>query len=417
MLVAACAVESPSAPDSELATTTQDLGVSGITREHVTGDVYHYGFVLRVGDGPNALLHLHRVVRERAPWQPRATTGAIMMMHGDFATFSSNFVPSAGGIAPWLAARNIDVWGLDRRFTQAPDGDDADVSDFDAMGITQELDDIGTALGFARATRLVTDHSTDRLNLVGFSRGGELAYFYASREATRPAALRHVKGIVPLDVYVSVSPADEDLRQFFCTSAFFEYQDLAAGVVDSPNSFQIEVGQLAQSDPDGQTPFQGFFPGFTNREVMLTFMGQTYQLFSPSPLYHLLGPILDGDMATGLRFSAEAVANNWLATAPPHSSLREAADTDALTCGDSPPVELPLSRIHVPLLLIAAAGGYGEHALYSTTQVGSTDVSTMLVRQLPVGREAEDFGHGDLLYAPAAAGLAWQPLLSWLRAH
>ena len=417
VLVAACAVEPSSVPDSELATVTQQLGVSDVTREHVTGDVYHYGFVLRVGDGPNALLHLHRVVRERAPWQPRATTGAIMMMHGDFATFSSNFLPSASGVAPWLAARGIDVWGLDRRFTQAPDGDDADVSDFDAMGITQELDDIATALGFARATRLVTDHSTDRLNLVGFSRGGELAYFYASREATKPAALRHVKGIVPLDVYVSLSPADEDLRQNFCISAYYEYLDLDAGVVDSPNSFQIEVGQLAQSDPDGQTPFQGFFPGFTNRQVMLAFMGQTYQFFTPSPDYHLLGPILDGDMPTGLRFTSEEVANTWLATSPYHSSLREAADTDALTCGDSPPVELPLSRIHVPLLLIAAAGGYGEHALYSTTQVGSSDVSTLLIRQLPAAQEAEDFGHGDLLYAPAAASLAWQPLLSWLRAH
>jgi len=128
--------------------------------------------------------------------------------------------------------------------------------------------------------------------------------------------------------------------------------------------------------------------------------------------------VLAGDAVTGLRESAERAVGEWLASAPPHQSLRESADTDALTCGDAPlPADVPLSRIEVPLLLIAAAGGYGEHALYSTTQVSSTDVTTLVIRQLPVEREAEDFGHADLLFSPDAPGLAWQPLLTWLRAH
>ena len=71
----------------------------------------------------------------------------------------------------------------------------------------------------------------------------------------------------------------------------------------------------------------------------------------------------------------------------------------------------------MPLLLVAAAGGYGERALYSTTQVSSTDVTTHVIRLLPVEQEAEDFGHADLLYAANAPELAWQPLLSWLNHH
>jgi len=416
VLVAACATEPQFAQEADVATTAQALGVTSVTREHVAGDVYHYGFVLRVGDGPNAQLHVHRVVRERAPWVPRHTTGAVMMMHGDFATFSTNFVPGPSGIAPWLAERSIDVWGVDRRWTQAT-ATAPDVSDFDAMGITQELDDIAAVLTFARGVRVVTDASADRLTLVGFSRGGELAYFYASREATLPAAQRHVKAIVPLDVYVSLAPADEDLRQFFCTSAEFEYEALAAGFVDSPNDLQITVGRLALTAPGDQTPFQRSFPGRTNRDVMLAFVGQTYRLFPASPLYHLIAPVLDSGVPIGLRTSPERVVETWLANAPPTQSMRESADTDALTCGDAPPIDVPLSRIRVPLLLIAAAGGYGEHALYSTTQVGSTDVTTLVIRQLPVDREAEDFGHADLLFSPDAPALAWQPLLSWLRAH
>jgi hypothetical protein len=408
-------------PDVALATTAEELGGVEVTREPITGDVFHYSFTLRVGDGPNAKVRVHRVVRERAPWLPRHTSAAVMMLHGDFATFLTSFAPvlgdppsSATGLATWLAERDIDVWGTDRRWTLAP-ATGADLSDFDAMSLDQELGDIGTALGFARGVRLVTDASTDRMTLIGFSRGGELAYFYASREAARPAALRHVKGLVPLDVYVSLSPADEELRQNFCAFAAGEYDALAAGVVDTPNDFQIAVGQFALAAPDDPSPLN---PARTSRDVMRRFVGLTFNFFPASPLYHLIAPVRAGNEVTSLRLSPETVVASWLAGSPLHQSVRESADTDALTCGDAPlPLDVPLSRIRVPLLLIAAAGGYGEHAVFSTTQVGSTDVTAMVIRQLPPEREAEDFGHADLLFAPDAVQLAWQPLLAWLGRH
>ncbi|MEO8699607.1 MAG: hypothetical protein ABI867_06165 [Kofleriaceae bacterium] len=409
-LVAGCVSESE--PDAlQLAESAQDLSVTSVAREHVAGDVYHYSYVVRVGSAPNAQLHIDRVVRERAPWIPRRSTGAVMMLHGDFATFTTNFLPAGGGIAGWLAARDIDVWGTDRRWTQAEA--EGDLSDFGAMGVVQELDDIGAALGFARAIRVVTDASTDRLTLIGFSRGGALAYFYASREATRP--IRHVKGLVPLDVYVSLAPADEEFRLYICDLAQQERDALAAGNVDVPNSFQIETGQGVLDDPNGPSPY-----GLSNRDLMLWLAAQTWDgFFRPSPFYHLVGPTLGDDgLPTGLRFTSETVVAQWLADSPPHQAMRESLDTDALTCGDGVlPADVPLSRIRVPLLLVAAAGGYGERAIYSTTQVSSTDATTLVVRQLPVAQEQEDFGHGDLLYSPQAPALAWQPLLAWLRGH
>ncbi|MEJ7602022.1 MAG: hypothetical protein WKG01_29265 [Kofleriaceae bacterium] len=411
----ACVSESPSEPTSELEVTavSQGLSVSDVTRVQIAGDVYHYGFVVRVGDGPNAVLHLHRVVREKAPWIPRKSTGAILLMHGDFANFDTNFAPSSDGLAPWLAEHDVDVWGIDRRFTQAPE--DGDLSDFDAMGIDQELEDIQTALAFARGIRLVTDRSTDRITLSGFSRGGALAYFYAAREATRPVLQRHIKGLVPLDVYASLGPADEDIRQWFCQTAADEYSYLAAGWVEVSNAFQFLVGQWALDDPEAENPW---FAPLTNRETMLMLVGTTFQFFPASPNYHLNGAVFDGDKPVGLRSASETVIATWLANAPAYASMRESADTDQLTCGTGPlPADLPLSRIQVPLFLIAAAGGYGERAIFSTTQVSSTDVSTLVVRQLPVERELEDFGHADLLFSPDAEALAWQPLLAWLRAH
>lgn len=387
------------------------------TREHVAGDVYHYTYAVRVGSTANATIGVHRVVRERAPWKPRKSPHAIMFTHGDFASFTTNFALDGGGLAPWLAARDVDVWGFDRRWARVA-RDAADLSDFDGMDLAQSVSDLGIALTFARASRLVGEGSAERLTLSGFSRGGELAYFYAAREATRPPGLRHVKALAPIDVYVSLAPEDEEQRQLFCASASFEYADLAAGFADSPNGFQIRTGQLAASAPDDPSPF-AFFPGFSNREVLLFFVGQTYVFFNPQPAYHLLAPQLDGDgNAVALRETAEARAADWLARAPFHQALREAADTDALTCGETPlAADYRLDRITVPLYLMGAAGGYGERAVFSTTQVGSTDVTVHIVQERPDAEIAEDYGHGDLLYAPGAAALAWTPFLAWLRQH
>src|SRR5262249_50023411 len=157
------------------AAAAASVSVTSVTRERVAGDVFHYSFIVRLGAEPNAQIAIHRVVRERAPWLPRPTAGAVMMLHGDFSTFATNFAPTLGspasaapGLAPFLAGRNIDVWGFDRRWTQAP-AEGADLSDFGGMTVAQEIGDTRTALAFARAVRLVTSASIDRLVLVGFS--------------------------------------------------------------------------------------------------------------------------------------------------------------------------------------------------------------------------------------------------------
>lgn len=418
--LAACVAEPD--VDVEVDTAAQELGSVEITRDHLAGDVYHYQFVVPVGTTPNAAIAIHRVVRERAPWVPRRANHPIMLLHGDFATFTSNFAPSLAaspsdttGIATWLAQHDVDVWGVDRRWTRTPA--DGDLSDYDAMSLGQELDDIGTALAFARGVRLATYGSTAKVTLAGFSRGGELAYFYTAREATRPAALRHVGGLVPLDVYVSLAPEDEDFRQFFCATAAWEYDQLAQGNVDSPNDFFALIGELALDAPDDPSDFAD---ERTNRQYALALAGRTYLFFPASPFYHLAGPVLPAEPGPplGLRFTSEARVFHWFASAQPHASMRESADTDAMTCGDAPlPIDVSLANIHVPVFLLGAAGGYGDHAVFSTTQVGSSDVTTHVVRQLPPEQEAEDFGHGDLLYAADAPSLAWQPLLDWLNAH
>lgn len=376
-------------------TTDEPLETLTVSASH-TG-IVHQAFDVPV-DGGHVVVH--RVVRGHS----RPET-AIVLMHGDFANFSSNF----SAMATWLAERGIDVWGIDRRWTQEPRFD-PDLSGFDAMGLEQELDDIEAALAFVRDRR----QSGARVALAGFSRGGQLAYFYASREAKRPRNQRHVKGLVSLDVYASLAAEDADLRQWYCDTAAGEYADLAAGNVDVYNVFQLTVGLHYLADPTAPSPWDDTM---TTRAMMLWLVGQTYQFFPATENYHLNGPTLDATgTPTGLGFSSETAVATWLATGSWHQALRESADTDQVLC-DPTAFDVPLSRIRIPVLSIAAAGGYGARAAHSVSQTSSADRTSILIRTLPVAREAEDYGHADILFATDAPTRAWQPLLWWLRAH
>jgi hypothetical protein len=409
-VLAGCAAE----PEPELGELDQSIALA-FTREHVNADIYHYTATVPVGSQPNAALRIHRIVREVAPFVPRRTPHAAMLLAGDFATFITNFAPTLGdpaspapGLAPYLAARDIDIWGVERRWTlPAPDGD---ISDLGTMTVAQELEDLRLALGLARIARL----SDERLALVGFSHGGQLAYLYASVEAARPAWQRHVDAIVPLDWYGGFGPDQADLRAAACDFATWAYDQVAAGVIDSPNDFPITLGQLAASAPDAPSPFN---PARTNRQVMLRYAGQTYVFGAPLPTYHFAAPILGANgLPSGLSATPEAAVSAWFAGSPLHESLVESADFDAQLCGDgTTPIDAPLSRIRVPVFYIGAAGGIGDAGLAATTQVSSSDVTTLVVSV--TDNVLTDYGHGDLLYADDAPVRVWQPLASWLAQH
>ncbi|MDI1446002.1 hypothetical protein [Polyangium sp. 6x1] len=425
-----CTMETAPADDSEVLQATAEASaalsatlVGAVERQQVVGDVYHYSFLLKVGDTPNARIRVHRVVREDSPHVAHPTSQAILLMHGDFATFTTNFTPSLisaaakpdRDLAVYLAKRGIDVWGVDRRWTTAP-AEGTDFSDFAGMGVAQAVSDTGLALSFARTLRTLTGGGQDRLFLGGFSSGAQLTYLYAAEESQKPLAQRQVKGIVPIDIYGKLSPADESLRLYACANAADEYDWVAQGFVDSDNSsFAQPLGALAASDPWGASPI---FQGYTNRDAMLGFVSATFLLYEPKPQYHLVAGMYKNGFPTALRYSSEALVSDWLAHSPPHESLVETADRDAMWCGTGTlPLADHLANISVPLFYLGAAGGFGDHGLYTTTLVASTDVTTHVVRRLPASREVEDFGHADLLYAEDAPALAWAPLTQWLLAH
>jgi hypothetical protein len=412
-------VAGESGPAPTETSTTQAVSTVSFRREHVVADIYHYEARIPVGTSPNAALRVHRVVRELGPYVPRPTSHAAMLLHGDFSTFITNFAPTLGdpaspasGLAPYLAAHDIDVWGLDRRWTLP--GETGDISDFGTMGLSQDLDDLRATFALVRALR-ATSGSGGPFALVGFSHGAEIAYAYTATEAALPRAQRHVDALVALDFFGAYGADQADLRAASCANAAAEYGYVAAGVTDGPNDLQIVAGAAAAADPSGPSQLVA---GFTNEQLMLSIVGQTYAYAPITPLYHLLSPVLDSDgNPTSLRLTSDPASDAWLANSPPHEAMLEAADLDAQLCGDAPPVTASIAQIRVPLLYIGAAGGVGAAGLDATALVGSPDVTVLIWQLFGADQIAADVGHADLLYAPDARAAAWQPLVDWIDHH
>jgi len=305
------------------------------------------------------------------------------------------------------------VWGLDQRWALTPS--DGDLSDFGSLSFEQEVGDVARSLGIARGVRAITGGGPGPLHLLGFSRGGFLAYAAAAADAALPARERQVRSLIPLDIWAEIPPEDEAARALTCDSAASERDALSQGLTDVDNTFFIVLGQLAAASPDGPSPL---FEGDTNRGALLFTAAQTYMFFPPTQYYHLAAAEIVDAVPIALSESREDVIASWFAHATPHQSMRESADTDGIWCADgSGPPAPDLARIEVPLFYLGAAGGYGDHGIYSTTRVGSSDVTTLVIRRQPPERSAEDVGHADLLFATDAPSLAWRPLARWLREH
>jgi hypothetical protein len=391
-------------------------------RRPLTGDIVEYSAVVPVGPGHQDRIRVHRVVRERAPFQPRATQAAVMMLHGDFSTFDTNFVlaslpgaPSPGpSLAVTLASRDIDVWGFDRRWTLLP-ADTTDFSSLHGQGFVSAIGDAEQALALARAIRLAGGAGAGKLALLGFSGGAALAYAYAGHETQRPLALRHVRALIPLDAYYRLGPDGEVARQAACARSQADQDYLAAGYDMSDNAVLSLLAELSRDAPEDPSPL---FQGKTNRAALLVSLTKTYKLFDATPWYHLGAGTFQGGVPTGLQYSPLERMTDWFQQATPFQAMGEVADYDAIWCGVAPlPVPDQLAEIRVPVYAVAAAGGFGDLARYTTTQLGSEDVTFTLVRRLPAGEEASDYGHGDLLFAADAPDLVWEPLAGWLLAH
>ncbi|HYI09033.1 MAG TPA: hypothetical protein VEK57_08165 [Thermoanaerobaculia bacterium] len=396
---------------------------SGAERRALTADVAEYTFRVRVGNGPYDEIGIHRVVRESAPNHPVATEKAVFLAPGDIWNFRAAFLTGNRPLPVFLAENGVDVWGIDYRWTSVP-GDTADTSFMADWGIEQDASDLGFAMSVARFARARTGSGHGKLFLLGWSRGGQIGYAYLNAESQLPDGQRQVQGFIPVDIYLKTDVPQ--LKAFACAREQATEAAIAGGgYANTVGGLVSVLGTLALVDPNGSSILNGppFNLGdYTNRHAALLVGEATFGLqggLEPAPFYHFTGGLFAADgKPAGLLYSNEADLFAFEQAASPLQPNRELADADAATCeATSVTFDDHLSDITVPVFYIGAGGGFGEYGIYTTTLLGSTDVTSLVINKVPSTQRLFDYGHADLFLADDADDLVWQPMLEWVEAH
>ena len=392
-------------------------------RAQLFGDVYHYSYRVRVGPGPHDVIGLHRVVKERRPYQPIRTQKSIFLQHGDiigfvefvFGSITPN-LPDDQSVATYLALNDVDVWGIDQPWVLVPAL--TDYSFAQNWGLQHAVDRLREGLALARFTRLLTGSGFGKLLLLGYSSGGATGYAYLNEESQRPECARHVKGYVCQDMVFKEDRADprfEQSRQLCCV--FGDQWETAweQGVYDPGwGSFFYQLGYLAETTPGDPSPF---YPGLTNLDAALV-AGASPGADAFSPWYHYMAGLFAGEppMPFDFRFTTVPAWLDFAQTASPFEPTRFIADYYETICDETDvPFDDHLRDVTVPVLLLAASGGMGEACVYTLSLLGSMDKTVNLVSLSPP--EDTDFGHIDLVTAANAKDIVWPDLLQWVQAH
>jgi pimeloyl-ACP methyl ester carboxylesterase len=380
-------------------------------RRALTADVAEYTFDVRVGDGEFDVITIHRVVQESSPNVPARTQRAVFLAAGDIWNFRAAFLTGAHPLPVFLAENGIDVWGIDYRWTRVPAT--VDPSFMETWGLEQDAADLRFALGVARHARARTGSGFDKLFLLGWSRGGQIGYALLNEESQLGPGQRQVQGFIPVDIYLKTD--DPQLQALACQREQNTEAAIAGGQYANPVGALVStLGTLAVADPNGTSILN---PALTNRQAGLLVGETTFALLGglePAPFYHFTGGVFDAfGVPAGLSYANEADLFSFEQAAAPFQPNRELADADAVTCGTTDVLfDDHLGDITVPVFYIGAGGGFGAYGIYTTTLLGSTDVTSLVVsKETP---RLFDYGHADLFLANDAQELVWEPLLEWL---
>jgi len=422
--------------------SAQETGINvsliSFDRKQLVDDIYKYTLILKVGFGEFDKIGVYRVIKERAPWVPIIAPKAVMMIHGDATNFDNSFLGSTvsdkvsiyQSLGIFLAQNNVDVWGVDRRWTFVPDyypGTEYPYCYIDGCEFMKNwntalhVNDIMIGVKIARVARGLTGSGFGKLFMLGHSRGAQFALAYANRETQIPVFLRDLKGIIILDKVYKFSPENQELKD----AAYERYLALKekydSGIYYSDEGAVMKyMAYLAATSPDDPSPI---IPGLTNKQAALFVLSATYATFEPLepyvPFYHYLAGIFDEfGIPQGLQFTNTDYALDIGLATPSFQSIAENIDGEALM---SDKVEVPyddhLSEINIPVFYVGAAGGLGEYGIYTVTLLGSTDKETLVVQLYPPEAVALDYGHVDLLWADNAKSLVWQPIYEWINTH
>ncbi|MGB7846860.1 MAG: hypothetical protein WBL63_14690 [Candidatus Acidiferrum sp.] len=395
--------------------------IQGVERQMLVDDIAHYQFVVTVGPGQYDKIRIHRLVKERHPYQPAHPSEAVMFFPGEPTYFATLYIeplidqtiPRDHSIAIYLAKNDIDVWGMDYRWALVPEST-TDFSFMRTWGMTTDVSDAQVALTIARAMRGGPFEPAGPLFLAGLSYGAQITYAIAANDAQHPPKLQNVKAIIPMDEgLVYVDPA---IRAEGCDYLSYARGLIASGTYNYDNRSLWQMGQLAISDPHDISPFDSTL---TNYQFALVVATSPEDEAMP---WHFAGGYFDHTgMPIGLRYTNVRLWEDLLAhNEPPYNPVFVDVEGSAVQCGKPDPdakVADHLDEVTVPILLIEAAGGFSHSSDYTATFTASHDVTILNVQLLSDDQQSEDFGHVDLLTGYNAEYLVWQPILHWIKTH
>ena len=421
LVLALCASAQSNAVIRGLGRALPNVSIRHVDRTVLGEDIVHYRYDVVVGPGRFDVIRLHRIVREKQAYKPIHTVGAVLLLPGGPNYFEAIFMaPLISQVPAWdqsitvfLAKNKVDVWGMDYSWAQVP----AKQKNFKFMkdwGVERDSQHAQIALALARAIRSGTGQGSSRIEVLGFSYGGAVAYAAVGDETQQPRALRNIKGLISADMPMRFQ--EQFLRDYYCTWMAADQVNLDAGIYhDDGGVFDTQLYDLAMSAPDDPSPF---FQGLTNF-LAIEFVGASTWLLNGSPIFwHFVAGYLDENgTPTDLRYTDSRVWRDLVGHVPPHFPMRADWDTDALFCGVDVPFAGHLQQIAVPILYVGAAGGFGTYGYYTTTLTASTDITKFTVQFQPDDQRMVDFAHGDLFLAKDADKLVWKPILDWIVAH
>lgn len=378
-------------------------------------DIVHYKFLVRAGRGAYNFIGVHRVVKERIPFRPIRTTKSVLLQHGDYKDFEGMFLPGTRsshmpddfGLAMYLAENNVDVWGIDQAWTLVP----ASVTEHSFMadwGLQKQVDDLRLALAVAMHARMLTGCGWDKLNLLGYSSGVWTGYALLNQETQMRPMRQLVKGLIAADgaIKTDYEPFKQPFQaEYERTKALLD-QGIYGDMVPLP-----VLGGLARNDPDGDSPV---FPGFTNfQAAMFLAAGPIFGTVN----FHYFAGIWENDLPVDLQYVTIDECFDFMEASVAWEPVRFFNDYCTVTLDMGTNFDNHLGQIQVPIFNITPGGGFAELTTYTTTLLGSSDITSLIVRIHPPGEELLDFGHIDMFVSDEAVSRVWRPILRWIKSH
>jgi hypothetical protein len=379
--------------------------------------VVEFNYRIRVGPKHHDVINVHRVVHENTRGLPDSSRHAAFFVHGDAWGFDPAFAGKLGApkrspnVARWLARRGVDVWGIDLRWVLVP-AHTTNLTFMRSWGSAVDVQDIRVGTSVERAIRARTGSGSGRTALLGWSRGGFLAYAYANYESRLPERQRNVNALIPADTVLRYAATYDKSRRTVCSLYRSARRQFSNGVNAEDLRVYARLGRLALAHPSAPS---SAVSGLTNRQAVLDIGAQPNA--SVSPWYHFVAGIFNANgIPNRLKYTPPRKFMRFFTQAAPFEAQADYVTSDRVWCGKPSPLVDNLGAVHLPVLYLAAAGGFGSVGSYSTHLLGSHDVREVVVRMRLPGHEGNDFGHADLWQA-SNTRQAWTPLLHWLRAH